>query len=111
MLIDPRAPMGRRPKAAKERSRGKYGTRQGSECYGDCMLAAIAMVDAASARGDVHLSVQGSPGECNRHWRARGVYQRAIGGLMEGMGSRGEPHRRMLPQLLRVGMKVVQEGV
>src|SRR5712664_1060348 len=45
---------GRRPKSAKARSRGKYGTRQCSECYGDRMLVAISMVDAAPARGDVH---------------------------------------------------------
>jgi hypothetical protein len=38
-----------RPKSAKARSRGKYGTRQCSECYGDRMLGAISMVDAAGA--------------------------------------------------------------
>jgi hypothetical protein len=40
---------GRRPKSANARSRGKYGTRQCSECYGDRMLVAISMVDAALA--------------------------------------------------------------
>jgi hypothetical protein len=55
---------GRRPKSAKARSRGKYGTRQCSECYGDRMLVAISMVDAAPARGDVHARMQVSPGEC-----------------------------------------------
>jgi hypothetical protein len=39
----------RRPKSANARSRGKYGTRQCSECYGDRMLVAISMVDAARA--------------------------------------------------------------
>jgi hypothetical protein len=39
----------RRPKSAKARSRGKYGTRQCSECYGDRTLGAISMVDAARA--------------------------------------------------------------
>ena len=39
----------RRPKSADARSRGKYGTRQCSECYGDRMLVAISMVDAARA--------------------------------------------------------------
>jgi hypothetical protein len=34
---------GRRPKSAKARSRGKYGTRQCSECYGDRMLVAISI--------------------------------------------------------------------
>ena len=58
---------GRRPKSAKARSRGKYGTRQCSECYGDRMLVAISMVDAAPARGDVHVRMQVSPGECNGH--------------------------------------------
>jgi hypothetical protein len=58
---------GRRPKSAKARSRGKYGTRQSSECYGDRMLEAISMVDAAPARGDVHARMQVSPGECNGH--------------------------------------------
>ena len=41
---------GRRPKSANARSRGKYGTRQCSECYGDLMLVAISMVDAARAK-------------------------------------------------------------
>src|SRR6266478_2389890 len=58
---------GRRPKSAKARSRGKYGTRQCSECYGDRMLVAISMVDVAPARGDVHARMQVSPGECNGH--------------------------------------------
>src|SRR5882672_8345948 len=58
---------GRRPKSAKARSRGKYGTRQCSECYGDRMLVAISMVDAAPARGDVHARMHVSPGECNGH--------------------------------------------
>jgi hypothetical protein len=57
----------RRPKSAKARCRGKYGTRQCSECYGDRMLVAISMVDAAPARGDVHARMQVSPGECNGH--------------------------------------------
>ena len=34
----------RRPKSAKARSRGKYGTRQCSECYGDLMLAAVSIM-------------------------------------------------------------------
>ena len=58
---------GRRPKSANARSRGKYGTRHCSECYGDRMLVAISMVDAALARGDVHARMQVSPGECNGH--------------------------------------------
>jgi hypothetical protein len=59
---------GRRPKSANARIRGKYGTRQCSECYGDRLLvAAISMVDAAPARGDVHVRMQVSPGECNGH--------------------------------------------
>jgi hypothetical protein len=58
---------GRRPKSAKARSRGKYGTRRCSECYGDRMLVAISMVDAAPAQGDVHARIQVSPGECNGH--------------------------------------------
>jgi hypothetical protein len=64
---------GRRPKSAKARSRGKYGTRQCSECYGDRMLLAVSMVDAAPARGDVHVHVrvQVSPGECNGHLGGR----------------------------------------
>src|SRR6267378_1081623 len=62
---------GRRPKSAKARSRGKYGTRQCSECYGDRMLVAISMVDAAPARGDVHARMHVSPGECNGHHRDR----------------------------------------
>src|SRR6266404_7369360 len=62
---------GRRPKSAKARSRGKYGTRQCSECYGDRMLVAISMVDAAPARGDVHARMQVSPGECNGHLGGR----------------------------------------
>jgi hypothetical protein len=43
------------------------GTRQCSECYGDRMLVAVSMVDAALARGDVHARMQVSPGECNGH--------------------------------------------
>ena len=35
--------------------------------YGDRMLVAISMVDAAPARGDVHARMQVSPGECNGH--------------------------------------------
>jgi hypothetical protein len=31
------------------------------------MLVAISMVDAAPARGDVHVHMQVSPGECNGH--------------------------------------------
>jgi hypothetical protein len=31
------------------------------------MLVAISMVDAARARGDVHVRMQMSPGECNGH--------------------------------------------
>jgi hypothetical protein len=58
---------GRRPKSAKARSRGKYGTRQCSECYGDRMLVAISMVNAAPARGDVRARMQVSPGECKGH--------------------------------------------
>src|SRR3977135_3213577 len=58
---------GRRPKSAKARSRGKYGTRRCSECYGDRMLVAISMVDAAPARGDVHARMHVSPAECNGH--------------------------------------------
>jgi hypothetical protein len=46
---------GRRPKAAKERSRGKCGTRQGSKRYEDCKLAPLSMVSATPARGDVHV--------------------------------------------------------
>jgi len=42
---------------------------------------------------------------------ARGVHQRAGGGLMGGIGSRGgNPPGRTLPQLLRFGMNVAQEG-
>src|SRR5882757_9533048 len=58
---------GRRPKSAKARSRAKYGTRQCSECYGDRMLVAISMVDAAPARGDVEARMHVSPGESNEH--------------------------------------------
>jgi hypothetical protein len=58
---------GRRPKSANARSRGKYGTRQCSECYGDRMLVAISMVNAAPARGDVRARMQVSPGECKGH--------------------------------------------
>ena len=57
----------RRPASEKRqctKSR-ECGTRQCSECYGDRMLVAISMVDAAPARGDVHAQV--SPGECNGH--------------------------------------------
>jgi hypothetical protein len=46
---------GRRPKSANARSRGKYGTRQSSECYGDRMLVAISMVDAARAHIQANL--------------------------------------------------------
>jgi hypothetical protein len=55
----------RRPASEKRqctKSR-EYGTRQCSECYGDRMLVAISMVDAAPARGDVHVRMQVSPGE------------------------------------------------
>jgi hypothetical protein len=31
------------------------------------MLLAISMVDAAPARGNVHVRMQVSPGECNGH--------------------------------------------
>jgi hypothetical protein len=41
--------------------------------------------------------------------RAYGIRQRAVGGLMGGIGSRGgKPHGRMLPQLSRSGMNVAQ---
>ena len=60
---------GRRPKSAKARSRGKYGIRQCSECYGDRMLVAISMVDAAPARGDVACAHAGEPGRVQ--WKSR----------------------------------------
>src|SRR6266478_267837 len=102
---------GRRPKSAKARSRGKYGTRQCSECYGDRMLVAISMVDVAPARGDVHARMQVSPGECNGHLGGHTEFhQRAVGELMGGIGSRGgKPHGRMLPQLSRFGVNVAKE--
>ena len=46
---------GRRPKSANARSRGKYGTLQCSECYGDRMLGAISMMGGRRARR--HLDV------------------------------------------------------
>src|SRR5258707_12247437 len=73
---------GRRPKSAKARSRGKYGTRQCSECYGDRMLGAISMVDAAPARGDVPARMHVSPGECNGHLGGdTGIHHRRGGDL------------------------------
>ena len=76
------------------------------------MLVAISMVDAARARGDVHVRTQVSPGECNGHLGgAYGIHQRAVGELMGGTGSRGgKPHGRMLPQLLRFGMNVAKSA-
>ena len=53
----------RRPASEKRqctKSR-ECGTRQCSECYGDRMLVAISMVDAAPARGDVHARMQVNP--------------------------------------------------
>src|SRR3979409_712468 len=101
---------GRRPKSAKARSRGKYGTRRCSECYGDRMLVAISMVDAAPARGDVHARMHVSPGECNGH--LGGQTEFISGGLVElmgGIGSKGgKPHGRMLPQLSRFGVNVAK---
>jgi hypothetical protein len=42
--------------------------------------------------------------------RAYGIRQRAVGGLMGGIGSRGgKPHGRMLPQLSHFGMNVAKE--
>jgi hypothetical protein len=39
-------------------------------------------------------------------------HQWAVGGLMDGTGSRdGNPHCRRLPQLSRFGMNVAQEGI
>jgi hypothetical protein len=59
---------GRRPKPyTRHEVAGSMGTRQCSECYGDRMLVAISMVDAAPARGDVHARMHVSPGECNGH--------------------------------------------
>lgn len=49
-----------RPKSAKARSCGKYGTLQGSERYGDRRLV-----------GDVHVRMQVSPEECNGHLGGR----------------------------------------
>src|SRR5215470_1926485 len=44
--------------------------------------------------------------------RARGVHQWAVGGLMDGIGSKGgNSHRRTPPQLPRLGMNVAQEGI
>jgi hypothetical protein len=58
---------GRRPKAAKERSRGKCGTRQGSKRHADCKLAPLSMVSATPARGDVHVCMPENQRECGRH--------------------------------------------
>jgi hypothetical protein len=58
---------GRRPKSANARSRGSVAPGSAASGYGDRMLVAISMVDAALARGDVHTRMQVSPGECNGH--------------------------------------------
>ena len=44
-----------------------FGTLAGSKRYGDYMSALFSMVGASAAPDDVHVCMQGSPGECNGH--------------------------------------------
>jgi hypothetical protein len=79
-------------KAPRHEVAGSWGL-SGSECYGDCMSAAISMVDATPARGGGHAE----------------FINRRLGGLMDDIGLRdGKPYRRMLPQLSRFGMNVAK---
>src|SRR5258705_6036922 len=57
---------GRRPKSAKARSRGQLGTGW-QQAYGDRMSAPLSMVGASAAPDEVHVGMQWSPRECNRH--------------------------------------------
>jgi hypothetical protein len=68
----------RRPKKRQCTKSREVCTRQCSERYGDRMLVAISMVDAARARGDVHARMQ-----------VYRIHQRAVRELMGGIGSRG----------------------
>jgi len=64
------------------------------------------------ARGNVDACLQANRAERQACQQAHGVHQQAAGRPMDGMGSKGgNPHRRMLPQLSRFGMKVAQEGI
>jgi hypothetical protein len=84
----------------------EVGHRLGSKRYEDCMSALAPMEGMTPARGDVGVERGGHLGE-----RAECINGR-VGGPIDGMGSKGgNPHRRMLPQLLRSGMKVAQEGI
>ena len=75
------------------------------------MLAAVSIMGGTPARRDVHVRMQVSPEECNGHLGGHTeLRQRAVGGLMGGIGSRGgKPHGRMLPQLSRFGVNVAKE--
>jgi len=95
----------------KKRQGTKSREVPGSERYGDRMSAVISMMDDASTRRRTCPHA----GEARRvQWasrRARGVHQRAVGGLMNGIGSRrGRPHGRMLPQLSRFGVNIAKRG-
>ncbi len=82
----------------------EVGRRLGSKRYEDCMSAPASMEGVT--RGDVGVARGGHLGGHT------GGHQRAVGGPIDGMGSEGgNPHRRTLPQLLRFGMKVAQEGI
>jgi hypothetical protein len=78
--------------------------------YGDLIFAPVVKLGAMRAQGDLDGVCGREPGRVQ--WasrRARGVQQRAVGGLMDRIGSRsGKPHRRTLPQLLRFGMNIAQ---
>ena len=76
------------------------------------MLAAVSIMGGTPVRRDVHVRMQGSPGECNGRLGGHTEFIRSVGGLMGGIGLRGgKPHGRMLPQLSRFGMNVAMEGV
>jgi hypothetical protein len=61
----------------------------GSERYGDLMLAPISMMGGMPARGHLDVCTDARSGECSRHFGARSErIQRAIGGLVDVIGSR-----------------------
>ena len=82
----------RRPKSAKARSRGKFGSRLGGERYGDLMLAPHSMEGATLARGDLHAYAGAGQEARKASPSALEGYQRPTGRIdCRGLGREGSP--------------------
>jgi hypothetical protein len=105
----PRAAAAGVRKAPRHEVAGSMAPGSAASAWGSYVVGDLDGGRGASARRCA-CAHAGEPGRVQ--WtsrRAYGIHQRAVGGLMGGIGSRGgKPHGRMLPQLSRFGMNVAK---